>query len=370
MSTEYDNLKRTPYTDFHIAAGAKMVPFAGYYMPVQYTGIIEEHRAVRGNVGLFDLTHMGEFEVAGPKALEFLQKVTTNDVSALAVNQIQYSCLPYPDGGIVDDLLVYHLGDRYLLVVNAANLDKDFAWLSDHLIAGATLTNRSDEISLLAIQGPKAQRLLSELTSFDLDSIKYYWAAEAEIAGKKVLFSRTGYTGEDGFELYIPNRDGTHFWKAINEVGRKYDLTLIGLGARDSLRLEMKMALYGNDIDQTTNPIEAGLGWIVKLEKGPFVGSDVIAKVKEEGPSRRLVCLVLEGKAFPRKGYDIYDGREKVGLVTSGTVSPSLGIPIALGYVPARLSKVGNQVEVDIRGKRFPAEVVKQPFYKSPKTPT
>ena len=367
MSTEHDNLKRTPYTDFHIAAGAKMVPFAGYYMPVQYTGIIEEHRAVRSNVGLFDLTHMGEFEVTGPKALEFLQRVTTNDVSALAVYQIQYSCLPYPDGGIVDDLLVYNLGARYLLVVNAANLDKDFAWLNDHLISGAALTNRSDEISLLAIQGPKAQRLLSELTSFDLGSIMYYWAAEAEIAGKKILFSRTGYTGEDGFELYIPNRDGAHFWKAINEAGRKYGLTLIGLGARDSLRLEMKMALYGNDIDQTTNPIEAGLGWIVKLEKGPFIGSDLIAKVKEEGPSRRLVCLVLEGKAFPRHGYDVYEEGRKVGQVTSGTVSPSLGVPIAMAYVPARLSKSGSKVEVDVRGKRFAAEVIKPPFYKKDK---
>ncbi len=367
MTTATDNLKRTPYTDYHIAAGAKMVPFAGYLMPVQYSGIIEEHKAVRSNVGLFDLTHMGEFEVSGPKALEFLQKVTTNDVAALAPNQIQYSCLPYPDGGIVDDLLVYHLKDHYLLVVNAANLDKDFAWLQKHCIPGVNLVNRSDEISLLAIQGPNAQKLLAELTSYDLNSIKYYYAAEAEIAGKKILFSRTGYTGEDGFELYIPNALGAHFWKAIMEVGRKYDLTLIGLGARDSLRLEMKMALYGNDIDQTTNPIEAGLGWIVKLEKGPFIGSDVIAKVKEEGPSRRLVCLLLEGKAFPRHGYDVYEGSRKVGQVTSGTVSPSLGTPIAMAYVPTPLSKVGNRVDVDIRGKRFGAEVIKPPFYKKDK---
>lgn len=364
MTASADNLKRTPYTDYHIAAGAKMVPFAGYLMPVQYTGIIEEHLAVRKNVGLFDLTHMGEFEVTGPNALKFLQSVTTNDVAALAVNQIQYSCLPYPDGGLVDDLLVYHLPDKYLLVVNAANLDKDLAWLKEHLIAGVNLVNRSDEISLLAIQGPNAAKVMADLTSYDLESVKYYWAAEAEVAGKKILFSRTGYTGEDGFELYIPNALGAHFWKAVLEAGEKYNLMLIGLGARDSLRLEMKMALYGNDIDQTTNPIEAGLGWIVKLEKGPFVGSDVIARVKQEGPSRKLVCLVLEGKAFPRHGYDVYDGGKKVGQVTSGTVSPSLGIPIAMAYVPTALSKPGSTVEVDIRGKRFKAEVIKPPFYK------
>ena len=367
MSASGEKAKYTPYTDFHIAAGARMAPFAGYYMPVQYTSIIKEHKAVRQNVGLFDLSHMGEFEVSGPKALDFLQKMTTNDVSTLDKWQIHYSCMTYPDGGIVDDLLVYNLGDRYMLVVNAANIDKDFKWLQQHLIEGATLINRSDEISLLAIQGPNSRKLLSELTSYNLEDLKYYWAAETEIAGKKVLFSRTGYTGEDGFELYIPNADGGHFWKAITEAGRKYDLQLIGLGARDSLRLEMKMALYGNDIDQTTNPIEAGLGWIVKLDKGGFIGSDAIAKVKQEKPDRRLVCMVLEGKAFPRKGYAIYNGDQKIGEVTSGTVSPSLGTPIAMGYVPRSLSKSGNKVEIDIRGKRFPAEVIKPPFYKKDK---
>ena len=364
MSAEGDGLKRTPYTDFHIAAGAKMVPFAGYLMPVQYKGIIDEHKSVRNGVGLFDLTHMGEFEVSGPGAREFLQKVTTNDVAALADGQIQYSCMLYPDGGIVDDLLVYNLGDRYLLVVNAANLDKDFAWLSEHLIDDVNLVNRSDQYSLLAIQGPDAIKLMADLTSYDLASMQYYWAAEAEVAGKKVLFSRTGYTGEDGFELYIPNADGEHFWKAILEAGEKYNLALVGLGARDSLRLEMKMALYGNDIDQTTNPIEAGLGWIVKLDKGQFIGSDVVARVKADKPERKLVCLVLEGKAFPRQGHKIFDGDDKVGEVTSGTMSPSLKLPIAMAYVSRRLSKSGNRVELDIRGRRFPARVVKPPFYK------
>jgi aminomethyltransferase len=364
MSSDKDNLKRTPYTDFHIEAGAKMVPFAGYFMPVQYSGIIEEHKAVRNNVGLFDLSHMGEFEVTGPKALDFLQKVTTNDVSALEENQIQYSCMTYSDGGIVDDLLVYNLKDRYLLVVNAANIEKDYKWLEENLIDGATLINKSDEISLLAIQGPNSRKLLQEITSFDLDGLPYYYAAETEVAGKKILFSRTGYTGELGYELYIPNDLGEHFWKAILEAGKKYNLTLVGLGARDSLRLEMKMALYGNDIDQTTNPIEAGLGWIVKLDKGDFTGSDALRKVKDEKPNRKLVCLVLQEKAFPRHGYDIYKDGDKVGQVTSGTVSPSLGIPIAMGYVPRKISKSGHTVEIDIRGKRFAADIIKPPFYK------
>jgi len=364
MSDNKENLKRTPYTDFHIAAGAKMVPFAGYYMPVQYTGIIEEHKAVRNKVGLFDLSHMGEFEVSGPGALDFLQKVTTNDVSALEENQIQYTCMTYPDGGIVDDLLVYNFGDRYWMVVNAANIDKDFQWLQEHLDDNVELVNRSDEISLLAIQGPDSQKLLQELTSFDLDSLDYYYAVETEVAGKNIMFSRTGYTGEHGYELYIPNELGEHFWKAINEAGNKYNMALVGLGARDSLRLEMKMALYGNDIDRTTNPIEAGLGWIVKLDKGDFIGSDAIARVKKEKPERKLVCMVLKDRGFPRHGYDIYKDNEKVGTVTSGMVSPSLNKPIAMGYVPRKGSKSGNTVEIDIRGKRLPADIIKPPFYK------
>lgn len=367
MTEHKDELKRTAYTDFHIEAGAKMVPFAGYLMPVQYKGIIEEHRAVRGGVGLFDLSHMGEFVVTGPNALKFLQMTTTNDVAALEEWQIQYSCMTYEDGGIVDDLLVYHLGDHYMLVVNAANIEKDFKWLKEHLIDGVELIDRSDDFSLLAVQGPDAQKLMEELTDFDLDGLEYYNAAEEEIAGKITLFSRTGYTGEDGFELYIPPEDGPEIWNAILEAGKKYNLELIGLGARDSLRLEMKMALYGNDIDQTTNPIEAGLGWIVKLNKGKFIGSETIARVKEEKPDRRLVCLVFRDKCFPRHGYAIMDGDEKVGEVTSGTMSPSLGVPIAMAYVPRRLAKAGKSVEVDIRNKRFAADVIKPPFYKKKK---
>jgi aminomethyltransferase len=364
MMSEDTDLKRTPYTDFHIALGARMVPFAGYYMPVQYTGIIEEHRAVRANVGLFDLTHMGEFEVTGPKALDFIQKMTTNNASDLDVNEIQYTCMAYEDGGIVDDLLLYKLADRYLLVVNAANIDKDFEWLQANLIDGATLVNRSDEMSLLAIQGPNAQKVMQELTSYDLDKLKYYHAAETEAAGKTIMFSRTGYTGEDGFELYISFEDGAHFWNAVNAAGKKYDMVPVGLGARDTLRLEMKMALYGNDIDKTTNPIEAGLSWIVKLDKGDFIGKSAIEKVKKEKPPRKLVCMVLKEKAFPRKGYEIYKDGDRVGEVTSGTVSPSLGEPIAMGYVARKFSKSGNTVDIDIRGTRYPAEIIKPPFYK------
>ncbi len=367
MTERTDSLKNTAYTQFHIDAGAKMVPFAGYNMPVQYKSIIEEHKAVREGVGLFDLSHMGEFIVSGPNALKFIQMMTTNDVTALEEWQIQYSCLTYEDGGIVDDILVYNLGDHYMLVVNGANLDKDLKWLNDHLIEGVELVNRSDDFSLLAIQGPYAQKLLEELTDFDLDGIEYYNAAEEEIGGKITLFSRTGYTGEDGFELYIPPEDGPEIYQAIVEAGKKYNLELIGLGARDSLRLEMKMTLYGNDIDQTTNPIEAGLGWIVKLDKGAFIGSEALAAVREEKPTRKLVCLVIRDKCFPRHGYAIYEGDEKVGEVTSGTVSPSLGVPIAMGYVPKRLAKSGNVVDIEIRNKRFAAEIIKPPFYKKKK---
>lgn len=372
MSTSEENLKKTPYSDFHIAAGAKMVPFAGYLMPVQYSGIIAEHKAVRNSVGLFDLSHMGEFEVSGKGAKSFLQSVTTNDVSALEVGQVQYTCMTYEDGGIIDDLLIYRLESDYLLVVNAANIEKDFDWLSQHLTetGDVKLVNRSEELSLLAIQGPQAQALLEELTDLDLDGLEYYRCVCDEVAGRDVLFSRTGYTGEDGFEFYIPVEDGEFFWKAFVKAGKKYDLALIGLGARDSLRLEMKMALYGNDIDQTTNPYEAGLGWVVKLDAGRFVGSEILEKIKKEKPARRLVSLVLDGKAFPRAGYKIFDGSEEIGVVTSGTMSPSLGVPIALGYVPRRLSKPGNHVEIEIRGKRFGAAVVKPPFYKKPSVDT
>jgi len=354
---------KTPFHSFHIEAGAKMVKFAGYLMPVQYAGMTAEHLAVRKNVGLFDLSHMGEFEVSGKDALEFLQKTTTNDVAALSPGQIQYTCMTYPDGGIVDDLLIYKLKDRFMLVVNASNMKKDFEWLFSHIEGDVKLVDHSQETGLLAIQGPNAIKVMTDLTSFDLDAMGYYSFATAEVGGETILFSRTGYTGEDGFELYIPNDRCANVWKAVIEAGKKKDMQLVGLGARDSLRLEMKMALYGNDIDQTTTPIEAGLSWIVNLET-EFIGKETIARQKAEKPDRRLICLELEGRAFPRPGYEIFDGDKAIGKVTSGTFSPSLQKPIALGYVPRSKAKIGSKVEIAIRDRRYPAVVVKPPFYK------
>lgn len=355
---------KTPFYDFHVAAGAKMVTFAGFQMPVQYKGITAEHLAVRSNVGLFDLSHMGEFEVSGKDALAFLQKTTTNNVAVLEVGRIQYSCMTTPEGGIVDDLLVYRLQDGYFLVVNAANIDKDFAWLQSHLFGDVRLTNLSARTGLLAIQGPNAQKLLTKVTNYNLDDMAFYTSATAKIVGVELLFSRTGYTGEDGFEIYVPPQHAATLWNGITEVGKEYGLELIGLGARNTLRLEMKMALYGNDIDETTTPIEAGLGWIVSFDKD-FIGKDIIAKQKAEKPQQRLVCLELEGKAFPRRGYDICDGGEVIGKVTSGTFSPSLKKPIALGYVPLAKAKIDSTVEIAIRDRKYPAVVVKPPFYKN-----
>lgn len=356
-------VKRTPFSSFHERAGAKMVPFAGYYMPVQFEGIKAEHLAVREGIGLFDLSHMGEFELSGAGAESFLQRMTTNNVSKIQPGGIQYTAMTYEDGGIVDDLLIYRLIDSYFLVVNASNLAKDFEWLTVHLPQDAKLEDRSDEFGLLAIQGPKSQELVAQLTRHDLENMKYYTSAMANVGGEEVLLSRTGYTGEDGFELYIPEEKCAAVYEAIVAAGEAFGLKHIGLGARDSLRLEMKMALYGNDIDQTTTPIEAGLSWIVDLETD-FVGKEVIARQKLEKPERRLVCLEVEGRAFPRKGYEIFDGETLIGVVTSGTVSPSLGRPIAMGYVSRSQAKIGSEVQIEIRNKRFKALVVKPPFYK------
>lgn len=356
---------KTPFYQNHVDAKAKIVEFAGFLMPVQYQGIRAEHLAVRDNVGLFDLSHMGEFDVSGADAEAFLQKTTTNDVAALAVGQIQYSCMTYPEGGIVDDLLIYKLADqKYLLVVNASNLAKDLAWLKSHLAGDVALVDCSADMGLLAIQGPNAKLVMAKLTKYNLDEMPYYNHVTTEVAGVELLFSRTGYTGEDGFELYIPPEHCPHLWQAVTDAGANHDMQLIGLGARDTLRLEMKMALYGNDIDQSTTPVEAGLGWIVKTET-EFIGRDVIARQKEEKPSRRLVCLELEARAVPRQGFEIYDNDQKIGEVTSGTFSPSLQKPIALGYVKRTRAKIGTVVEIQIRNKRFPATVVKPPFYKN-----
>ena len=358
-----ENLKKTPFYDKHVEAGAKIVDFAGFLMPIQYQGIVAEHLAVRKNIGLFDLSHMGEFEVSGSDALAFLEKTTTNNVSALKPGEIQYSCMPNENGGIVDDLLVYKLEDKFWLIVNAANLEKDFNWLKSQLFGDVKLKDLSDDYGLLAIQGPNSQKLLEKLTDYNLEEMKYYNHATANIAGVDIFFSRTGYTGEDGFELYIPPQHADTLWNAITDAGKDVGLELIGLGARDSLRLEMKMALYGNDIDDTTSPVEAGLSWIVNFDKD-FIGDEIIKKHKAEKPSRRLVCLEIEGKAFPRPGYELFDGDDKLGAITSGTVSPILEKPIALAYLPIHKTKIGSKVEVVIRKNRFDAVVVKPPFYK------
>ena len=358
-------LKTTPFHDKHIAAGGRMVDFAGYDLPVMFKGIIPEHKRVRSTVGVFDVSHMGRIEVRGSGALDFINRVTTNDASTLAVNQVQYSVLCYPDGGIVDDLVVYRLEDHYLLVVNGANNEKDTAWLRQHLTADAELENVTDGMAQLAIQGPKAEPAMQKVCSTDLSAIDFYWSGATEVAGVQALISRTGYTGEDGFEVYFPAQQASAVWDAVFEAGREFDIEPIGLGARDTLRLEMKMALYGNDIDKTTNPIEAGLGWVVKLGKpAGFIGSDVLKRVHEEKPSRRLVCLEMLDNSIPRPHYHVLSEEREVGHVTSGTKSPSLDKGIALGYVNRALSKADTELTVDIRGKRAPCRVVKPPFYR------
>ncbi len=356
--------KRTPFYDIHLRNNAKIVEFAGFLMPIQFKGIMDEHRRVRSTVGLFDITHMGEFEVRGKDALRFLQKMTTNDVSKLETNQVQYSCMCYDDGGIVDDLLVYRLPSHYMLVVNASNIDKDFRWLEDHVSRGVTLENVSDETALLALQGPEAEKVLTQLTDVDLSNLRFYWSAFGKVASIDMLFSRTGYTGEDGFELYTQPQNAERLWYALVDAGKRFDIEPIGLGARDSLRLEMKYMLYGNDIDQTTNPLEAGLGWIVKLDKGDFIGREPILKMKRDGIKRKLVPFVLKGKGFPRKGYEIHKDDEKIGFVTSGTFSPSLEKGIGLGYVTVERSTKGEELDIIIRGKPEKGEIIKPPFYK------
>ena len=357
--------KKTPFYNIHLQNKAKIVEFAGYWMPIQFSGIMEEHKRVRSTVGLFDITHMGEFEVKGKDSLAFLQKMTTNDVSKLEEYQVQYSCMCYDDGGVVDDLLVYRLPDRFFLVVNASNIEKDFNWLKSHLFGDVQLEDKSEKTSLLAVQGPLAEKLMAKLTDVDLKKLRFYWAARGKVTGKETLFSRTGYTGEDGFEIYIPPEYGEHFWNKIMEAGKEFEIEPIGLGARDSLRLEMKYMLYGNDIDQTTNPLEAGLGWVVKLDKGDFIGKEPTLKLKDSGLKRKLVCFELSDKAFPRQHYSIEKSGRKIGEVTSGTFSPSLGKGIGMGYVDIEYSEIGTKLEINIRGKTCPAEVIKPPFYKN-----
>ena len=355
--------KKTAFYDIHKKLNGKLVEFAGYYMPVQYAGIISEHKRVRETVGLFDVSHMGEFYVSGKNALEFLQKITINDVASLQVNQVQYSAMCYEDGGIVDDLLVYRLKDQYMVVVNASNIDKDFAWMQKNLLPDVKLVNKSDDYSLLALQGPDAEKTLAKITDADLD-IPFYWLTNGSVAGVEMMISRTGYTGEPGFELCFLKENSEKVWNALIDAGKEFNIEPIGLGARDTLRLEMKYCLYGNDIDNTTNPIEAGLGWITKVDKGDFIGKPVIVDAKENGISRKLVGFEVEGKAFPRHGYKIFSGEQEIGEVTSGTFSPMLEKGIGTGYVKTEFAKFETPIEIEIRRQKVPAKVVRTPFYK------
>jgi aminomethyltransferase len=357
-------LKRTPLYNVHAALGAKIVPFAGFEMPVQYpTGITAEHKAVREKAGLFDVSHMGEFIVRGPQAVELVNYVTTNDAAALKPGQAQYSTILRENGTTVDDCLVYRADDRVLMVVNGSNVDKDFAHISRFVKDfDATLDDISDKVALLALQGPDAARILQKHTDTKLSGIKYYEFTTGTVAGvEKVYISRTGYTGEDGFELYFPGEYAEKLWRALTASG---EVTPAGLGARDSLRLEMGMALYGNDLDDTTTPLEASLGWLVKMKKGDFVGRDALAKQKDEGVKRKLIGFTTSERSFPRHGYPVFAKGKPSGEVRSGTMSPTLGIPIGTAYVPPDSAAEGSPLEIEIRGKRIPATVQKMPFYK------
>ncbi len=357
-------MKNIALNDTHVALGAKMVPFAGYNMPVSYEGVNIEHETVRNAVGVFDVSHMGEFLIEGPKALELIQKVTSNDASKLSIGKAQYSCFPNETGGIVDDLIVYQIKEEtYLLVVNASNIDKDWNHISKYNESvGAEMRNISDDYSLLAIQGPKAVEAMQSLSSIDLSSIKFYNFMVGDFAGiEHAIISATGYTGSGGFEIYCKNSEVQQIWDKVIEAGAKP----IGLAARDTLRLEMGYCLYGNDIDDTTSPFEAGLGWITKFNKD-FVNSEALAKEKEEGAKRKLVAFQLEERGIPRSGYPILDADgNEIGKVTSGTMSPSLSKGIGLGYVSIENSKIDNKIQIQVRKNQIPATIVKLPFYKA-----
>jgi aminomethyltransferase len=360
-------MKQTPLNAVHKALGARMVPFGGWEMPVQYAGVIEEHLAVRERAGLFDVSHMGEIEVRGPEALALVQRLTTNDVALLVDGQVQYSALCYPDGGVVDDVTLYRSSaSHFLFCVNASNTDKDFAWMQEvHAesgLRGATLTNRSDEFAQLALQGPRAGAILARLTALPLDTIHYYHFGEGEVAGEPALISRTGYTGEDGFELNVPAAAAVGLWDRLLQAGRDDGLVPVGLGARDTLRLEKGYALYGHELSPAVTPLEAGLGWIVKLAKGDFVGRDALVRQQSAGIQRRLVGLVMAERGIPREGYPVYAGDRQIGIVTSGTMSPSLKVGIALALVEAAQAVPGSQLLVGIRDRKLQARIVKPPF--------
>jgi aminomethyltransferase len=366
MENTITEIKKVALNDLHAALGAKMVPFAGFNMPVRYSSDIEEHMAVRNGVGVFDVSHMGEFVLRGPKALALIQKVTSNDASKLFNGKVQYSCLPNDKGGIVDDLLVYKISDEeYFLVVNAGNIEKDWNWITKHNTEGVPMENISEQTSLLAVQGPKAAAALQKLTSVNLASMEYYTFKIADFAGvKNVLISATGYTGAGGFEIYIENKYAREVWDKIFEAGKEYNIKPIGLGARDTLRLEMGFCLYGNDIDDTTSPLEAGLGWITKFTK-EFTNSKALKEQKEKGVSKKLVGFEMIDRGIPRGHYEISDAANNIiGTVTSGSQSPFLGKGIGMGYVKTEWSAPGSEIFIKIREKALKAKVVSLPIYK------
>ncbi|WP_396212298.1 glycine cleavage system aminomethyltransferase GcvT [Flavobacterium sp.] len=359
-------MKNTSLADIHEGLGAKMVPFAGYNMPVQYEGVNAEHETVRNALGVFDVSHMGEFLLTGENALALIQKVTSNDAATLEIGKAQYSCLPNNDGGIVDDLIVYKIKEeQYLLVVNASNIEKDWNWISKHNDLGVEMKNLSDDYSLLAIQGPKAVEAMQSLTSIDLSAIKYYHFEVADFAGiEHVIISATGYTGSGGFEIYCKNSEVEQVWNKVFEAGAAFGIKPIGLAARDTLRLEMGFCLYGNDINDTTSPLEAGLGWITKFNK-EFTNSANLKAQKDAGVSRKLVGFEMVDRGIPRHDYEIVDGNgNNIGIVTSGTQAPSLGKAIGMGYVKTEFSAVDSEIYILIRDKKIAAKVVKMPFYK------
>jgi aminomethyltransferase len=358
-------MKKTAFNEIHKKYGAKLVEFAGYEMPVQYEGIIAEHKAVRNSVGVFDVSHMGEVQIHGKDAFAFVQKITTNDVSQLFKGRVQYSSMCLPNGGIVDDLLVYHCGDYFMLVINASNIEKDIKWMKENVFGDVVIKDISDDTSLLAVQGQNSMNTLQKLTDTDLSKIEYYHFEFGKVAGQDVIISRTGYTGEKiCFELYSSSdvKKSEELWNAIFEAGKEFDIKPIGLGARDTLRLEYAFRLYGNDMDETTNPLEAGLAWITKLDGGDFNGKEAILKSKQAGLKRKLVGFVVDDKMVARHGQDVYKGEEKIGHVASGSPSPMLGKNIGLAYVSTEYSKNGTEIEIDVRGRRILAVVTKTPF--------
>lgn len=364
-------MKKTPFYEVHVASGAKIVDFGGYAMPVQYSGIIDEHKRVRTGVGVFDVSHMGEVEISGERAQDFIQYITLNDISKINEGRAQYTAMTYEDGGLIDDLLVYHLGDRYMLVINAANKEKDIAWIEKQAetFEGVSVKDISDQTALIAVQGPQSRDVLQRLTDVDLSEIKFYHFRTGTLAGVDMLISRTGYTGELGFEVYYDatKTDNAAVWNAIIEAGTQEHIGPAGLGARDTLRLEAGMLLYGNDMNETTNPLEAGLGWITKFDKGDFIGKNALLKIKEKGTKRKLTGFTINDesmarRAIPRHGFKILDNGKEIGEVTSGTLSPTLQTSIAMGYVDRAYIEEGTEVAISVRGKEVPFTVTKPPF--------